>query len=103
VKSLILNPFGDKINGSVSQKLETISFGLDSYLNNLGYVSHGEAIAHQRRSQVLLLIEIDSEDKEYYPGKLFEYMVSNRPIIGIGPKNSDFAEIITTTNNTGVF
>jgi hypothetical protein len=28
-------------------------------------------------------------------------MVSNRPIIGIGPKNSDFAEIITTTN-TGV-
>jgi succinate dehydrogenase hydrophobic anchor subunit len=28
-------------------------------------------------------------------------MVSNRPIIGIGPKNSDFAEIITTTN--GVF
>jgi hypothetical protein len=71
-------------------------------LNNLGYVSHGEAIAHQRRSQVLLLIEIDSEDTKYYPGKLFEYMVSNRPIIGIGPKNSDFAEIITTTN-TGVF
>jgi hypothetical protein len=92
-----------KLIGSVSQEvLETISqFGLDSYLNNLGYVSHGEAIAHQRRSQVLLLIEIDSEDTKYYPGKLFEYMVSNRPIIGIGPKNSDFAEIITT--NTGVF
>jgi hypothetical protein len=53
-----------KLIGSVSQEvLETISqFGLDSYLNNLGYVSHGEAIAHQRRSQVLLLIEIDSED-----------------------------------------
>jgi hypothetical protein len=102
MKSPILNPFGDKINGSVSQEvLETIS-QLDSYLNNLGYVSHGEAIAHQRRSQVLLLIEIDSEDTKYYPGKLFEYMVSNRPIIGIGPKNSDFAEIITTTN-TGVF
>jgi hypothetical protein len=41
--------------GAVSQEvLETISqFGLDSYLNNLGYVSHGEAIAHQRKSQVL--------------------------------------------------
>jgi galactitol-specific phosphotransferase system IIB component len=94
-----------KLIGSVSQEvLETISqFGLDSYLNNLGYVSHGEAIAHQRRSQVLLLVEIDSEDtKSIIPGKLFEYMVSNRPIIGIGPKNSDFAEIITTTN-TGVF
>jgi hypothetical protein len=30
---------------------------------------HGEAIAHQRRSQVLLLIEIDSEDtKSIIPG-----------------------------------
>lgn len=94
-----------KLIGAISQEvLETISeFGLNSYLNNLGYVSHGEAILHQRKSQVLLLIEIDSDDtKSIIPGKLFEYMVSNRPIIAIGPRNSDFSEIITTTN-TGVF
>jgi hypothetical protein len=94
-----------KLIGAVSQEvLETITqFGLNSYLNNLGYVSHSEAIAHQRKSQVLLLIEIDSEDtKSIIPGKLFEYMVSNRPIVAIGPKDSDFAEIITQTN-TGVF
>lgn len=94
-----------KLIGAVSQEvLETISqFGLKPYLNNLGYVSHAEAIAHQRKSQVLLLIEINSEDtKSIIPGKLFEYMVSNRPIIAIGPKDSDFAEIITNTN-TGVF
>jgi len=29
-------------------------------------------------------------------------MVSERPIIAIGPQDSDFAEIITSTN-TGVF
>ena len=29
-------------------------------------------------------------------------MVSNRPIIAIGPRDSDFSEIITNTN-TGVF
>jgi glycosyltransferase involved in cell wall biosynthesis len=94
-----------KLIGAVSQEvLETISqFGLKEYLNNLGYVSHAEAIAHQRKSQVLLLIEINSEDtKSIIPGKLFEYMVSNRPIIAIGPEDSDFAEIITNTN-TGVF
>jgi hypothetical protein len=50
-----------------------------------------------------LLIEIDSpETKSIIPGKLFEYMVSNRPIIAIGPNGSDFAEIITETN-TGIF
>ncbi|MBG6061254.1 glycosyltransferase involved in cell wall biosynthesis [Flavobacterium sp. CG_9.1] len=94
-----------KLIGAVSQEvLETIMhFGLNPYLNNLGYLSHVEAIAQQRKSQVLLLIEIDSEDtKSIIPGKLFEYMVSNRPIIAIGPKDSDFAEIINNTN-TGVF
>jgi hypothetical protein len=94
-----------KLIGAVSQEvLETIThFGLKPYLNNLGYVSHAEAITHQRKSQVLLLIEINSEDtKSIIPGKLFEYLVSGRPIIAIGPQGSDFAEIITETN-TGVF
>lgn len=94
-----------KLIGKISQEiLDSIShYQLDSYCNNLGYVSHSEAIVHQRKSQVLLLIEIDSEDtKSIIPGKLFEYMVSERPIIAIGPKDSDFAEIISTTN-TGVF
>ena len=94
-----------KLIGAVSQEvLETITkYKLDPFLNNLGYVSHKEAVAQQRKSQVLLLIEIDSDDtRSIIPGKLFEYMVSGRPIIAIGPQNSDFAEIITNTN-TGVF
>ncbi|MCF6130528.1 glycosyltransferase family 4 protein [Flavobacterium sp. AS60] len=99
------NDFRLKLIGAVSQEvLDTISeFKLHDYIQNLGYVSHQEAVEHQRKSQVLLLIEIDSEDtKSIIPGKLFEYMVSERPIIAIGPEGSDFAEIITSTN-TGVF
>ena len=94
-----------KLIGAVSQEvLDAISqFNLTEYLNLLGYVSHHEAIAHQKKSQVLLLIEINSEDtKSIIPGKLFEYMVSNRPIIAIGPQGSDFADIVKETN-TGVF
>lgn len=94
-----------KLIGAVSEEvLKTITaFGLKSHLNYLGYLSHKEAVEHQKKSQVLLLIEIDSQEtKSIIPGKLFEYMVSNRPIIAIGPQNSDFAEIITTTN-TGIF
>jgi len=94
-----------KLLGAVSQEvLDTIAeFKLQDFMLNLGYVSHQEAVEHQRKSQVLLLIEIDSEDtKSIIPGKVFEYMVSERPIVAIGPKGSDFAEIITSTN-TGVF
>lgn len=99
------NDFCLKLIGATSQEvLDAISeFKLNDYVQNLGYVSHQEAVMHQRKSQVLLLIEIDSEDtKSIIPGKLFEYMVSERPILAIGPENSDFAEIITATN-TGVF
>lgn len=94
-----------KLIGKVSQEiLDSIAqFNLNDYVANLGYVSHQQALEHQRKSQVLLLIEIDSpETKSIIPGKVFEYLVSERPIIAIGPKDSDFAEIITSTN-TGVF
>ena len=99
------NDFRLKLIGATSQEvLDVISeFKLNDYVQNLGYVSHQEAVEHQRKSQVLLLIEIDSEaTKSIIPGKLFEYMVSERPILAIGPENSDFAEIIASTN-TGVF
>jgi len=94
-----------KLIGATSQEvLDAIAlFHLDGYVENLGYISHKEAVEHQRKSQVLLLIEINSSaTKSIIPGKLFEYMVSERPIVAIGPKDSDFAEIITSTN-TGVF
>lgn len=94
-----------KLIGKVSQEvLDTIAkFSLTTFVDNLGYLSHEEAILHQRTSQVLLLIEIDSEATRcIIPGKLFEYMVSERPIIAIGPKASDFEGILKETN-TGEF
>ena len=76
---------------------------LTNSLNNIGYVSHSEAIMFQKKSQLLLLIEIDSEiTKAIIPGKLFEYMVANRPIIALGPIGADVASIIKETN-TGQF
>jgi glycosyltransferase involved in cell wall biosynthesis len=94
-----------KLIGKVSQEIiDTLkNYQLNDFVLNLGYVSHQEAIANQRKSQVLLLLEIDStETKSIIPGKLFEYLVSGRPILAIGPKNSDFEAIISQTN-TGIF
>lgn len=94
-----------KLIGAVSDSvLETIKeFKLERFVNNLGYVSHEVALQEQRISQVLLLIEIDSEQTNcIIPGKLFEYLVSERPIVAIGPEKADFASIIKETN-TGTF
>ena len=94
-----------KLIGAVSREVyrSIEAAGLSGYVNNMGYLSHSEAIQQQRKSQVLLLVEIDSPDTRcIIPGKLFEYMVAERPILAIGPQGADFASIIQTTN-TGTF
>ena len=94
-----------KLVGRTSPEiLATISeFKLDIYLDNIGYVSHLEAIKIQKSVQVLLLIEIDSEQtKCIIPGKLFEYMKTHRPIVALGPEGSDVASILKKTQ-TGTY
>ena len=89
------------VSGEVLQSIQ--DYNLDAFVNHLGYVSHEKALQEQRCSQILLLIEIDSsETKCIIPGKLFEYMVSERPILAIGPQDADFSTIIKATN-TGMF
>lgn len=92
--------------GFVSEDiLKSLSlYGLSNYLNKIGYVSHQEAIRFQKKSQVLLLIEIDSPDTRcIIPGKIFEYMVSERPILALGPRGSDVATILRETNTGHYF
>lgn len=94
-----------KLIGAISEEvLQSINdFNLSKFVNNLGYISHKEAILQQKSAQVLLLVEINSEDtKSIIPGKLFEYMAAQRPIIGIGPKDADFAAILHSSQ-TGQF
>jgi hypothetical protein len=79
------------------------NYNLLNYVEQLGYVSHDNAQQLQQTARVLLLLEIDSEDtKAIIPGKLFEYMVSETPILAIGPENSAIENLIKTTN-TGVY
>ena len=95
-----------KLAGVVGQEvLDSINdHGLNPYLKNLGYLSHDDAVRAQKSSQLLLLIEIDSEDtKAIIPGKLFEYMVSGTPILAIGPQHSDVEKIIQKTNTGSYF
>lgn len=90
-----------KLAGTISEEvLQSIAeFGLSKYVTHLGYLSHKEAFNEMRNSQVLVLIEIDSEfTKGIIPGKLFEYLLAGRPILAIGPNNWDVEQIILDTN-----
>lgn len=92
--------------GNVSEEIYTTlkEYRIDGCINYIGYIAHNEAVRFQQKSQVLLQIEIDSEDtKCIIPGKLFEYMVSGRPIIAIGPKDSDVEAILNDTKTGSYF
>ncbi|MGB3152048.1 MAG: glycosyltransferase family 4 protein [Maribacter sp.] len=79
-------------------------FGLEKHINIIDYVPHEEAIKYQLKSQVLLLAEINSEEtRGIIPGKLFEYMVSERPILGIGPENWEVSQIVAETKTGAIF
>jgi glycosyltransferase involved in cell wall biosynthesis len=95
-----------KLVGAVGDPvLESIQkWHLEEWLVLKNYVSHSEALQLQRSSQLLLLIEIDSEEtKGIIPGKLFEYMVSERPILAVGPVDADIEKIIRETNTGSYF
>lgn len=94
-----------KLIGKVSSEIlnSIATFNLKDHVEVIGYVSHKNALKYQRSTQVLLLIEIDSfETIGIIPGKLFEYMAAERPIIAIGPKGSDVEKIVFETN-TGTY
>lgn len=100
------NDFQLQLIGKVSSEiLDTLKeFKLDGYTAAIGYVSHTDALKYQRSSQMLLLIEIDSyETKGIIPGKVFEYLAAERPILAIGPHESDVEKIIKETNGGQYF
>ncbi|GLB49470.1 glycosyltransferase family protein [Neptunitalea lumnitzerae] len=92
--------------GKVSEEIidSITKFGLTDNVVLKGYLSHEDALILQRESQVLLLLEINSEEtKGIIPGKLFEYIISKRPILAIGPEEWDAARIISNTKTGNTF
>jgi glycosyltransferase involved in cell wall biosynthesis len=76
--------------------------GLAPFVHVEEPVSHNEAIQLQKSAQVLLLtVNKTGDSKGMVTGKVFEYLVSGRPILAIGPSDGDLAKILKETG-TGV-
>ena len=72
--------------------------GLEESLINMGYQTHSIAVEQQRQASVLILpLRKEPEYRAVLPGKLFEYLASQRPILGIGQPDGAMAMIVNET------
>ena len=73
---------------------------LADQLKLIGHLPHQKGLIRLSSSQLLLLPLNDAPNvKGILPGKMFEYMALQRPILAIGPTDADYAKIINETSS----
>jgi glycosyltransferase involved in cell wall biosynthesis len=78
---------------------EINSLGLKANLKLSGHISRKGSLERMHQAQVLLLILNDMPNVNgRLPGKLFEYLASRRPVLVIGPEESDASKIVKEVN-----
>ena len=72
--------------------------GLERVVEDMGYQPHAVAVDEQRKASLLILpLRKEPEYKAVLPGKLFEYLASWRPVLGIGQPDGAMSIILNTT------
>jgi glycosyltransferase involved in cell wall biosynthesis len=62
-------------------------------------IPHKEVVKLYGKSALLLLVLTGYKDAEgYMPGKLFEYMATGLPVLGVGPEQGDAADLMRQAN-----
>ena len=86
---------GGTLDAGVLDELNQLEY-LKPCLNVHPYISHEEVLKWYSTSSLLLLLTFESEiGKGNIPGKLFEYLAMNKPVIAFGHESGDVAEILS--------
>ncbi len=89
----VYQPFKDYVKSHAS---------LVPYVQFTGNVSHKKVLDYYGSTSLLLLILTGYRDPHgFFPGKLFEYIATGVPVLGIGPAVSDAAMVLQQAG-TGV-
>lgn len=85
--------FVGPVDHTIAESVEKA--GLGAHLERTGRVTHEEAMREMQRARVLLLLVNDTPNLlGILPGKLFEYVSTGRPILGVGPTEGDVSRVL---------
>ena len=77
---------------------------LSSVTSFTGNIPHKQLLSKYGESSLLLLVLHGYKDAEgFMPGKLFEYMATGIPVLGIGPANGDASDLLRETKAGEMF
>jgi glycosyltransferase involved in cell wall biosynthesis len=95
-----------KFIGNVSPGIIDLlrEYDLESHCVFKDRVAHDQAVIEMKTSDALLLLIPEVENNEgILTGKIFEYIASRKPIIGIGPENGDASKILAEFSQCKMF
>ncbi len=85
--------FVGPVDHTIAESVEAAGLGV--HLERTGRVTHEEAMRQMQRARVLLLLVNDTPNLlGILPGKLFEYVSTGRPIMGVGPTEGDVSRVL---------
>lgn len=74
-------------------------YGLEGVIKSYGYLPHKDSIQMLYNSDIILLVIGKGKgSKNFYTGKIFEYIRVDRPILAIVPEDGAAAQVIDSTN-----
>lgn len=99
--------FHENVEYKNNIKVKFIGFILDEYINlieasgisenfeKIEYMPHSKCISHMKGADINLIILSDEEESRgVFSGKIFDYIGSQRPILGIMPSNGVASNLI---------
>jgi glycosyltransferase involved in cell wall biosynthesis len=80
-------------------KQQFIDYGLGDILQEKGYMKHSESVKQLGEASVLFLINPKSKNEHIHvPGKLYEYLAAQKPIVSISSSMGESKDIIDACN-----
>ena len=90
-----LNFYGDNSNLEILKN----KYQLTDNVKINGFIPHEEVLKKQNQSDILLLISWNNpKEKIFIPGKVYEYIGLQHPVLSIGYKEGSLKDLINDTN-----
>ncbi len=97
-------PVNIRFVGTVSEPVRALLPEGEESIEFIPYCEHPAAIRHMMESSLLLLIIPDHpSNRSILTGKIFEYLATEKPILLLGPKDGDAAQLLDKCGYQGIF